>query len=101
MSGEYSIYRNDTLISDNDEIATGDKLRKSTGEEYTLIVSGDINNDGDVNIKDIVMLRKYLLERNNLDENSLLAADCNLDGKDISIKDLIRMRLIALERDVN
>lgn len=101
MSGEYSIYRNDTLISDNDKIATGDKLRKSTGEEYTLIVSGDINNDGDVNIKDIVMLRKYLLERNNLDENSLLAADCNLDGKDISIKDLIRMRLIALERDVN
>ena len=85
----------------NDKIATGDKLRKSTGEEYTLIVSGDINNDGDVNIKDIVMLRKYLLERNNLDENSLLAADCNLDGKDISIKDLIRMRLIALERDVN
>lgn len=101
MSGEYSIYRNDTLISDNDKIATGDKLRKSTGEEYTLIVSGDINNDGDVNIKDIVMLRKYLLERNNLNENSLLAADCNLDGKDISIKDLIRMRLIALERDVN
>lgn len=101
MSGEYSIYRNDTLISDNDKIATGDKLRKSTGEEYTLIVSGDINNDGDVNIKDIVMLRKYLLERNNLDENSLLAADCNLDGKDISIKDLIIMRLIALERDVN
>ena len=47
------------------------------------------------------MLRKYLLERNNLNENSLLAADCNLDGKDISIKDLIRMRLIALERDVN
>lgn len=101
MSGEYSIYRNDTLISDNDKIATGDKLRKSTGEEYTLIVSGDINNDGDVNIKDIIRLRKYLLERNNLDENSLLAADCNLDGKDISIKDLIRMRLIALERDVN
>lgn len=101
LSEEYNIYRNNTELQEDDKIATGDKLKTATGKEYILIVNGDINNDGDVNIKDIIRLRKYLLERNNLDNNSLLAADCNLDGKDISIKDLIRMRLIALERDVN
>lgn len=97
---KYDIIRNGNKLNENDKIITGDVLRTEAGEEYTLVINGDINKDGDVNIKDIIKLRKYLLERNNLDEVSLRAADCNLDGKSISIKDLIRMRLIVLERDV-
>ena len=97
---DYEIVRNGNPLAENDIIATGDVLRTSAGEELTLIVNGDINKDGDVNIKDIVKLRKYLLLRNNLDELELIAADCNIDGRSISIKDLIRMRLIVLERGV-
>ena len=100
MGLDYEIVRNGNPLAENDIIATGDILRTSAGEELTLIVSGDINKDGDVNIKDIVKLRKYLLVRNNLDELELIAADCNIDGRSISIKDLIRMRLIVLERGV-
>ena len=100
MELDYEIVRNGNPLAENDIIATGDVLRTSAGEELTLIVNGDINKDGDVNIKDIVKLRKYLLLRNNLDELELIAADCNIDGRSISIKDLIRMRLIVLERGV-
>ena len=100
MGLDYEIVRNGNPLAENDIISTGDILRTTAGEELTLIVSGDINKDGDVNIKDIVKLRKYLLVRNNLDELELIAADCNIDGKRISIKDLIRMRLIVLERGV-
>ena len=100
MGLDYKILRDGNPLTENDIIATGDILRTSAGEELTLIVSGDINKDGDVNIKDIVKLRKYLLLRNNLDELELIAADCNIDGRSISIKDLIRMRLIVLERGV-
>ena len=100
MGLDYKILRDGNPLTENDIIATGDILRTSAGEELTLIVSGDINKDGDVNIKDIVKLRKYLLVRNNLDELELIAADCNIDGRSISIKDLIRMRLIVLERGV-
>ncbi len=100
MGLDYEIVRNGNPLAENDIIATGDILRTSAGEELTLIVNGDINKDGDVNIKDIVKLRKYLLLRNNLDELELIAADCNIDGRSISIKDLIRMRLIVLERGV-
>ncbi len=96
---KYEIKRNDTTITDEEKIATGDKLITESGNEYTLIVSGDITKDGDVNIKDIMVLRKYLLEKDGLSEEELLAADCNVDEKEITIKDLIRMRLIALERD--
>ncbi len=97
---KYEIIRNETKLTETDKIATGDILVTDGGEEYTLIVNGDINKDGDVNIKDVMKLRRYLLKRNNLDEISLLAADCDLDGKSINTRDLIKMRLIVLERDI-
>lgn len=100
FSKEYDILKNNKVLSDSDYIATGDILKTKSGEEYTLIVAGDINKDGKVNIKDIVKLRKYLVSpnssENKLDETQLLAADTNIDKKTISIKDLVRMRIIAL-----
>ena len=100
FSKEYDILRENKMLSDSDYIATGDILRTKSGEEYTLIVAGDINKDGKVDIKDIVKLRKYLVSPNNtenkLEEIELLAADTNLDQKTIGIKDLVRMRIIAL-----
>ena len=97
---KYEIIRDGNTLKEDKKLITGDILKTENGDIYTLIINGDINKDGDVNIKDVIKLRKYLLERNNLDEVALLAADCNLDGKSISIKDLIRMRLIVLERAV-
>jgi len=95
---EYEIYRDDEKLENEEVIATGDVLKTTTGDTYTLIVAGDINKDGNVNIKDIVKMRKYLLEKNNLDEVEILAADTNLDANPITIKDLIRMRMIALDK---
>lgn len=100
LKQEYDIYRNDQKLENNGIVATGDVLKTKAGNTYTLIVAGDINKDGEVNIKDIVKMRKYLLERNNLDETELLAADANLDEKSITIKDLVRIRIIALTKDV-
>lgn len=97
---QYDIYRKDKRLADNEIIATGDILRTSTGTEYTLIVTGDINEDGDVNIKDIVKLRKYILLKNNLNAMEIIAADTNLDGKDINIKDLVNMRIIVLNKEI-
>lgn len=97
---QYDIYRNDKILAGNEIIATGDILRTSTGTEYTLIVTGDINEDGDVNIKDIVKLRKYILSKNNLNAMEMIAADTNLDGKDINIKDLVKMRIIVLNKEI-
>ena len=92
----YEIYRNDQKIEENNIICTGDKLVTQTGEEYILIVAGDLNRDGDVNIKDMVKMRIYLLEENNIDEIEKIAADTNIDEKTITIKDFVRMRLIVL-----
>lgn len=93
---KYTIKRKDTEIQNSDNIATGDILETESGNKYTLIVRGDLNKDGKVDIKDLVKMRKFLLLGNNLDESEEMAADTNLDGKEISIKDLVKMRIILL-----
>ena len=94
----YKITRNDEEINETDNIATGDILTISAGDKYTLIVTGDLNKDGKLNLKDLVKMRKYFLDENNLDENEMLSADCNFDGK-INLKDLVKMRLMLLNQD--
>lgn len=71
-----------------------------SGQEYKLIVKGDVNSDGTVNVKDVIELRKYLLIKNNLNEVEQLAADTDLDGKRIGIKDLVKMRIIVITQEI-
>lgn len=93
---KYTIKRKNTEIQNSDNIATGDILETESGNKYTLIVRGDLNKDGKVDIKDLVKMRKFLLLDNNLDESEEMAADTNIDGKERSIKDLVKMRIILL-----
>ena len=94
----YKIARNEKEISNTDSIATGDILTTSAGDKNTLIVTGDLNKHGKKKKKDLEKIRKYFLDGNNLDENEMLAADCNFDGK-INLKDLVKMRLMLLNQD--
>ena len=94
----YKITRNEKEISNTDNIATGDILTTSVGDKYTLIVSGDINKDGKVDLKDLIKIRKSILNDSNLEVNEALAADCNSDGK-INLKDLVKIRLMILNKE--
>ena len=97
----YEISREETKLEDDEIIATGDILTTTSGKKYTLIVTGDINKDGNVDIRDIVKLRKYLLFKDDsLEEIELIAADTNLDKKEITIKDLVKMRIIVLNKEI-
>ena len=75
-------------------ISTGDIL-KYDNKEYTLIVSGDVDKDGDCGIRDLVSLRKYLLDYTKYDTIEEMAADTNQDDS-LDIKDLVGMRKIIL-----
>jgi len=54
-------------------------------------IAGDIDGDGKVNIKDLVLLRKHLAEISILKGDKKDAADFNKDGK-VNVKDLVNMR---------
>ncbi len=52
---------------------------------------GDLNEDGDVKVSDLLILRQYLAHNITLDGNKLLAADLNKDGS-VKVSDLLILR---------
>lgn len=92
----YTIYRDGRVIQENEKVATGDILKLQSGREYTLIVKGDLNSDGMVNIVDLVRTQNAILKRRQLTEIEQLAADANYDKEQITIKDLVRIQIIIL-----
>ena len=87
-----------TVTNENNEpltngfIYTGSKTNvyDSTNNlvnSYINIITGDINYDGLVDIKDIETLATYLIEENNLDDHQKKAIDINKDNE-IKINDL-------------
>ena len=101
VSENYKIKRNNNEVKETENIATGDILETESGITYTLIVKGDINKDGNVNVRDLVKMRKYILLGNNLDEIEKMAADTNVDGKEISVRDLVKLRIMLLISNTN
>lgn len=78
------------------KVGTGMTVQILDGEKeignYTAIIKGDTNGDGEANIKDMVKINNYRLfgTITNFDEIYQEAADVNNDKK-INIKDMIRI----------
>lgn len=71
-----------------DVISTGSVLVLNDKISYTLVVNGDIDGSGDIDIIDLSMLNKHLIETSIIkDETKKIAADINEDGE-INILDL-------------
>ena len=75
-------------VSTEDLISINDKV-------YEIAVYGDITGDGNVSIKDLLLVQKYLLGSQNLTESNKEAADVSHDGK-VTIKDLLLVQKYLL-----
>ena len=82
-------------IQNGDFIGTGYTLVTDTGKEYTLIVTGDLNGDGEVKLTDVSMIRKHYLEVETLQGIYEEAADIDNNGN-ISLNDISMMRKFIL-----
>ncbi len=56
-------------------------------------IKGDVKTDAEVNINDIVLLQKYLVKMDILNEKQFAAADINNDGT-VNIFDLMMLKKI-------
>lgn len=82
-------------IKDTDLIGTGYKLTTDNGKEYTLIVTGDLNNDGKVTAIDLSNIRKMSLGLLELETEYEKAADIDSNGT-VNLIDLSRVRKMSL-----
>ena len=96
LNTTYSITRGEETLSNGDLIVTGDILELENGDQYTIIVAGDINSDGKVTVYDLSVLKRYILRIRELNEIESLAADINRDSQTIGVNDYSRMRIEIL-----
>ena len=84
----YSIKEGTKTISGTDIIKTGQVLTTEAGEEYTLVVIGDLNGDGKISLVELARISKIGAGKvNDIKEIEKMAIDVNTDGN-ITILDL-------------
>lgn len=65
---------------------------------YSIIVAGDTNGDGVINITDMIAIKQNILGRSSLSGIYKTAADINEDGK-INITDFIKAKAKILGKE--
>ena len=94
---EYEVTRQGEILQEGEIIATSDTIVCENDENYLLIVKGDLNSDGLVNLIDLAKMKRYIVGLDTLVEEYLKAADINLDNGDINLIDLIAIKNIIAE----
>lgn len=109
IQGNNETYTDFYIVDDNEELSpdsiqiikTGQKLKVSleNGEnrEYVLVVNGDIDGNGIVNLVDLTRLKKFEIGKMEFNELQLKAADMTLDGR-VNLVDVTRMRKYIIKK---
>lgn len=94
--------KNGTGISDATVLGTGMIACIMDGSKvertYTIIVTGDTNGDGKINITDMIAIKACTLKKSSLSGAYEKAGDVNADGK-INITDFIKVKATTLKKD--
>lgn len=82
--------------SNSDIVTTGDTLliKKTNGKTYAsypILLMGDISMDGKFSVKDMLMIKMYILNSSTLTEVQKAAADVDGNGK-INVRDILLIK---------
>lgn len=83
-------------LAEDSLITTGTKIKVGKTLQYTLIVIGDIDSDGEITINDMAELKLHIIEKQLLEGIKLKAADIDNDIE-VTINDLAQMKLILID----
>ena len=83
-------------------IATGMEVRLvvngQTVKSLSVVVTGDINGDGNITLSDMLMIKSHILGKTTLSGAAALAADTN-DDKALSITDFLQIKAHILGKN--
>lgn len=98
---EFCNKQNETL-TEEDKIGTGSKLilkneLEEVVYEYTFIVYGDVNGDGEINSLDVLIIQKHILEIKEITGIFLKSANTSKNGELPSSLDVLKIQKHILE----
>ena len=83
----------DNLLDENDKLGTGSTIGVKENDKllrkYKIVLYGDITGDGKINSTDLLVLQRYILEFEKLDDIYLKAGNINKNGKKPTSVDLL------------
>lgn len=83
------------VLSDDSPIKTGTIIKIGEKLQYSIVVTGDVNKDGELDIDDLAEMKFHIIETKQLSGIKFKAADIDTD-KDITIDDIAKMKLIII-----
>lgn len=86
----------ENIIIETDKIKTGDTVSfKNNNEAYSVVVDGDIDKDGDVDVTDLQLANQFTLKSN---DNSLEFKAANIDKSNgVNVVDVVIIRSLILQ----
>ena len=78
------------IPNDNTVVHTGDTFT-ANGKEYTVVIYGDVNKDGFVDVNDALQVKQYYVGNVELDNVQLEAADVR-NNADVDVNDALDMQ---------
>ena len=94
--------KNGSIINGTKAVGTGMTVaimdEGTTVRKYTIVVTGDTNGDGKINITDMIAVKASTLKKSDLSGSYAKAGDVNGDGK-INITDFIKVKATTLKKD--
>lgn len=79
-----------------DKLCTGDVLSISADDEektFVISVTGDLNGDGNSDVTDVILMKKYLIGILKLEGAYLMSADLSDSGGAVSVIDYLKLKM--------
>ncbi|MCI8309161.1 MAG: hypothetical protein HFJ57_07585 [Clostridia bacterium] len=92
---EVVVLNKDGIKLNDNEIITTDSKLKVGEKEYTLIVKGDIDCDGEITINDLAKIKLHYIEKILLNGTALKSADMDGDSE-VTINDIAILKLVLI-----
>lgn len=94
---EYTILdsKNKEIKKDEEKLATGYKV-KANNKTYTLIKLGDVNEDAEVDVIDLALMKRHLMETQKLTSVYYKAGMIQKDGTEIDVIDLALLKRVLV-----
>ncbi len=94
---EYTILdnKNNSIKKDEEKLATGYKI-KANNKTYTLIKLGDVNGNAEVDVIDLALMKRHLMETQKLTSVYYKAGMIQKDGTEIDVIDLALLKRVLV-----